>query len=315
MSKVCFGCGVKLQCDDINKEGYIPKEKIDNSIYCQRCYRIMHYGVNKVENTPKSVDNIINNINKNRKFGLFITDLININKELIKIYHRIKGPKLLIINKSDLIDQSIRFDKIISNLKDIYSIKEDIMIISSNSGYGIKNLINYLLDNKIKEVYLLGETNAGKSSLINKMIDILNSNVNKITTSNFSNTTLDFLRIKLSDELVVIDSPGFFIEEKDASNKLINPKIYQMKANEIIKIDNYYIEFNSNTPIVIYLNKEVKINKYFKDIDLNNKIPLDYDSDLIIKGLGFIHIKNKGEIKINTLDKIEVRKSVLKDYE
>ena len=315
MSKVCFGCGVKLQCDDINKEGYIPKEKIDNSIYCQRCYRIMHYGVNKVENTPKSVDNIINNINKNRKFGLFITDLININKELIKIYHRIKGPKLLIINKSDLIDQSIRFDKIISNLKDIYSIKEDIMIISSNSGYGIKNLINYLLDNKIKEVYLLGETNAGKSSLINKMIDILNSNVNKITTSNFSNTTLDFLRIKLSDELVVIDSPGFFIEEKDASNKLINPKIYQMKANEIIKIDNYYIEFNSNTPIVIYLNKEVKINKYFKDIDLNNKIPLDYDSELIIKGLGFIHIKNKGEIKINTLDKIEVRKSVLKDYE
>ena len=29
MSKICYGCGSKLQYKDLDKEGYIPKDKYD----------------------------------------------------------------------------------------------------------------------------------------------------------------------------------------------------------------------------------------------------------------------------------------------
>ena len=315
MNKIWFRYGIKIQWYDELKEVYIPKEKIDNSTYCQRCFRIIHYGINKDTKEPKSTDNIISNINSNAHFVIFLTDLININEELIKIYHKINKPKLMVISKSDLIPQSIRFDKIINNLKDIYNIKEDIKIISSNSGYGVNNLINYLLDNNIKEVYLLGETNAGKSSLINKMMDMIGSNLNKITTSDTSNTTLDFLRIKLSDDLTIIDSPGFYIEKRDSDNSLINPLIYQMKKGESLKIDNYYLNFSENANIVLYLNKKVNVSKYFKEIELENKLNIINESDLIIKGLGFINFKENCIIKTNIDRNLEIRRSIIKRYE
>ena len=41
MTKYCKGCGVLLQNEDENALGYVPT--LDAS-YCQRCYRIRHYG-------------------------------------------------------------------------------------------------------------------------------------------------------------------------------------------------------------------------------------------------------------------------------
>ena len=41
MTKYCKGCGARLQNDDENAIGYVPT--LDSS-YCQRCYRIRHYG-------------------------------------------------------------------------------------------------------------------------------------------------------------------------------------------------------------------------------------------------------------------------------
>lgn len=41
MTKYCKGCGVLLQNEDENALGYVPT--LDTS-YCQRCYRIRHYG-------------------------------------------------------------------------------------------------------------------------------------------------------------------------------------------------------------------------------------------------------------------------------
>ena len=53
MNKICFGCGAKLQSVDKEKIGYIPENKIDNSSYCMRCFRMIHYGEQAVVNTPK----------------------------------------------------------------------------------------------------------------------------------------------------------------------------------------------------------------------------------------------------------------------
>ena len=129
MNKICFGCRAKLQSESPNEEGYIPKEKLETSTYCLRCFRIMHYGKNVEFNAPKEVKSIVNNINKNAKYVLFLTDLITLNEEIIKIFKSIKAPKLLVISKSDIIPKSIIFKNVINSLKSIYNIQDDIKII------------------------------------------------------------------------------------------------------------------------------------------------------------------------------------------
>ena len=42
--KKCKGCGVKLQNDDPKKTGYVTSIEQD---YCQRCFRLTHYGDTK----------------------------------------------------------------------------------------------------------------------------------------------------------------------------------------------------------------------------------------------------------------------------
>ena len=117
----------------------------------------------------------------------------------------------MVISKCDLILKNIRREKIISFIKNYYQIKEDIKLISSLNNYGVEALTDYLEDREIDYIYFVGLTNSGKSSLINKLIELNDTNLNQLTTSYIPNTTLDFIRIKIKDNNV-IDSPGFIID-------------------------------------------------------------------------------------------------------
>ena len=46
--KKCAGCGIELQFEDKNREGYVPEEKFmtEENLLCQRCYKIKNYGQN-----------------------------------------------------------------------------------------------------------------------------------------------------------------------------------------------------------------------------------------------------------------------------
>jgi len=317
MNKVCFGCGCVLQSDNELNPGFIPSNKLDNANYCKRCFRLTHYGEISNNELEKSTKSILDNINKDNIFKIFIVDFLNINNNTINIFNKIKGNKLLLISKVDLINKSMNKDRIISRIKNIYNINSDIKYISGINDYGVNSLINYLNDKKINKAYIVGPTNSGKSTLINKLISIYNPKLNKLTISNKRNTTLEFIRINL-DNLILIDSPGFLIGDYNLKSKyknIIKPKTFNMKNNEVLFINKFYIKFNNSTSVTIYTYDELVCKKYYKDIKFDYEMNISKNNDLCINGLGILNIKNDNNISISGLDKelISIRNSIFGD--
>ena len=314
MNKICFGCGSTLQSINELEQGYVSTDKINDAKYCKRCYRLTHYGELINNDNEKSIKTIIDTVNKDNTFKIYIVDFLNINNNTIDIYNKIKGNKLFLISKIDLISNSININRIIENIKKVYNIYS-VKCISTLKKYGINNLINYLDINNIKKCTILGPTNSGKSSFINKLIELYNPKLNKLTISNRRNTTLEFINIKLNNNLTIIDSPGFLIKDYGLKSKyknIIKPITFNMKTNEVLCIDKFYIKFSNNTSITIYSYENIYVKKYYKEINFDYNIDTDKNTDLCINGFGILSIKEKNNISIFNLDKelFSIRKSI-----
>ncbi len=321
MNKICYGCGAILQTDDKDKKGYIPEKKINDAKYCMRCFRMMHYVDEAKFSTPKDAKEIINKINKDKRFVIFLVDFLNINDEVIKLFKSIKQRKLLIINKCELLPPSISPQSIYNYIVEHYDIKDPIRIKGGTTNHGVTVIKRFLEDNYIKEAYVLGLSNSGKSTLINDMMKVMGTNKTKINVSAKANTTLDFIRLELSKDLLLIDSPGFILEnslEEDLSGKNIKEYIIQVRENETISIldGKYFFKFEEKTPINFYTYAKCTnpIHKYHKLVDgLKTRIELPKGKcvDIVIKGIGFIRVK-KGCVISSTIPKkyIEIRESI-----
>lgn len=332
MNKKCTGCGSVLQTKNNKEKGYIKEDKYDNSTYCERCFKIIHYNEKIVTELTNINEYIIKEVNKKAKYVYFLIDFLNINSETIDTYKKIKVPKTLIVSKLDIIPKSIKDNKIISFLKEEYSIKEEILFQSTKKNINTKRITSYLEQNNIKEAYILGYTNAGKSTLINKLSTLNDITDKQITTSLIPNTTIDFIKIRLSDNITIIDSPGFTLsstiykENEFDLIKKINPKsflkpaTYQLKdiASLIIE-DKIRIKSSISNNFTFYISNDILIERVFdKNTELLNEktltLEIPTNSDLIIKSLGFINIKKACTLTIysENQDLFEIRNSVFK---
>ena len=62
IQRKCKGCGAILQDIDENKPGFIPTIKEDSS-YCKRCYRMMHYNeLPKIIASNKDYEHVIDDV-------------------------------------------------------------------------------------------------------------------------------------------------------------------------------------------------------------------------------------------------------------
>lgn len=319
MTRICFGCGAKLQSVDKNDVGYIPENKILSSSYCMRCFRMTHYGENKNIQTLKNQDEIIDKINKTNKFVIFLIDFLNINTDVINLYKKITCNKMLVINKCELIPKHVDKSYLKEYISKTYNIKEMIKLKGGKNSHGATSILKYLSDFNISEAYLVGITNAGKSTLINDLIKATKTNANLATVNSKKNTTLDFIKVKLNNGITLIDSPGFIIENyinDDAINTDIKAISFNMKDHECLSIfeNKYYFLTEKRTPITLYTNilSNNTAKKIFRKIEnLDNEIKIDANTDVIIKGLGFMSFKKQTIIRTNIDSKyLELRKSI-----
>ena len=90
MNKKCCGCGAILQSEIIDGVGYVPKEKYDDAVYCQKCYKIKYYNQKSVTKLDDINNKILDRINGKKSFVYFLIDFINIFQEIFDVYNKIK---------------------------------------------------------------------------------------------------------------------------------------------------------------------------------------------------------------------------------
>ena len=304
--KKCLGCGIELQNENILANGYTPNLEND---FCMRCFKVKNYGENMTINTnQEEYINILNSISKTNDLVIYVVDVLNIGENLDSIKENLKNDIILVLNKKDVLPRSVKEEKIISYLKERYSFL-DIICISTFNNYNLDLLFKKIYQyKKSNDVYFVGETNAGKSSLINKLIRNYSFLEANLTISNMPETTLEKIKIKLNDDLTLIDTPGIvdsqniiqFVSPKYYkilnSKKEIKPKTFQISKHQSLIIEDFlridYLEGDRNS-FTFYVPNGLKVkrisSRHDKLTDLAYKEwEFKFHEDLVISGLGFI---------------------------
>ena len=262
---------------------------------------------------------ILDNI-KDDDLVVYVTSLLTLNMDYVNKFKKV----LLVLTKRDVLPKSIKDNKIINYIKDRYDNIEDIIIVSAYKKFNLDVLYNKLNKYNNKNIYFVGITNSGKSSLINEMIKSYNGYDGDITTSNFPSTTLGLvsktigsLNIKDTPGIVITDSIINYLDTKNIkkinSKKEIKPITFQIKGHGAILIDELIrIEYDTDvSSMTFYMANSLNI----KSISLNNprlkdlkevSYNVDNDKDIVIEDIGFIKCTNRMKVKIIYKDELHV---------
>lgn len=317
MIKKCLGCGVVFQDIEVTKEGYtldIEKE------VCERCFRLKNYG----EYKEVSLDNntykeILSDI-PNDALVVYLTSLLNINLDFVKDFKNV----IVVLTKKDLLPKSVKDYKLIDYVSKQINNFLEIEIISSVKNYNLDSLLSKIKKHcNNKDVYFVGMTNSGKSTLINKMIKNYSDNQTEVTTSIYPSTTLNKIEINL-DDFKIIDTPGLLSEgsilnclclkeiKKITPKKEIKPRSYQLKGKGSLVIENYArLDYYSDNNIVVYLANNLNITKMAHDnqrLKQSSKYSfnLENDKDIVIEDLCFIKFTKKCKVEIYSPLKVNI---------
>ena len=253
----CIGCGVKIQSEDQNKQGYLPKsvveKNIDGNLVCKRCFRLKNYNeVSDVQLGAEDFYQLIKTLSKKDALIVKVVDIFDFSGSWIEDVVDIVGNNkdiVLVANKLDLLPKSVKQNKVKQWLFKMLKAKgikvKDILLISAIKSQGVEEAASRIDELRNgKDVYIVGATNVGKSTFINKLIELTTGDKNVITTSHFPGTTLGMIEIPLDRATSIYDTPGIILDYDIAhyldaqSLKLVMPKkeikarVFQLNAEQ-----------------------------------------------------------------------------------
>lgn len=252
---VCYGCGVAIQTENPEGLGFAPPSSLNKeAVICKRCFRLKHYNeIQDVSLTDDDFIRILNSIGQTQGLVVKIVDIFDFDGSWLPGLHRFVGNNkvLLVGNKVDLLPKSVKPNKVINWMKqaakELGLKPEDVFLISADKGTGVKELAQAIEEYRDeKDVYVVGCTNVGKSTFINRIIREFSGEEDVITTSQFPGTTLDMIDIPLDNGASLFDTPGIinrhqmahFIDKKElkviSPKKEIKPKIFQLNEGQTL---------------------------------------------------------------------------------
>lgn len=340
----CKGCGIELQTLDPNKIGYVLNE---NQEYCQRCFRLAHYGDTTHLNNSHVNNKMIYDIYNKYANGLFVViidildALILDSDDILDVFKDYNV--LLIVNKTDLLPANIKDEKInrlfskqLFNLNKRYPNIRGAILSNKFEHEFNDQFFAALQDLKAKTVVFAGRANAGKSSLINKLL-----HTNDLTTSMYPGTTLDEVEIDYKD-YIFIDTPGLvdinnysthLNSEKYKLSKIektIKPQVFQLFEPQsyfyegLLRLDikpkkqgsvSFYINNTNEIHRTRLDNADNYYEKHYSEFKLRVKplVKTEYKINnskiLVIKGLGFVKINGECEVELYSLQNVKIYES------
>jgi len=324
--KYCIGCGIKLQDENMLLDGYTAS--IENDI-CTRCFRLRNYGEFQIvtRSNDEFID-ILKSVNETKDLVLYIVDLLNVENDINMIREYINNKIILVLNKRDVLPKSIKDEKLKGYFEATGLGYHDIIITSFNKNYNVDELFMMIKKYKSsKNVYVVGRTNVGKSTLINTLIKNYSDKEASLTISALPSTTLNKISVKLSDDLTLVDTPGLidrgniinYVDETMYKNIMpkneIKPKTFQIKEGQCLVIDEVfridYVEGERNS-FTVFVSNNLKVkrmnirgNERLRDLAVNS-YEVGYHQDLVINGLGFIKIVEKAKVSAYVDKNVEV---------
>ncbi|XP_051875537.1 nitric oxide-associated protein 1-like [Pristis pectinata] len=228
----CSGCGALLHCTDPSLAGYLPSEKYKEVMgvgpaalrraVCQRCFLLVHHQKALEVQVPLAeYQRLVGSIARHKALVLYMLDLLDLSgcSGLIPGLVPLLGKRntvLVLANKIDLIpaDNPRYLQRLRCQVLELCSqaglwtapqSKGDVHLISAKTGYGIETLISRLQSSWSYQgdVYLIGATNVGKSTLFNTLLqsDYCKSKapdvIQRATVSRWPGTTLNLLKFPI----------------------------------------------------------------------------------------------------------------------
>ncbi|GAB2024916.1 ribosome biogenesis GTPase YqeH [Lactovum odontotermitis] len=340
----CIGCGAIIQSENPEALGYVPKATLDKegiTVYCQRCFRLRNY--NEIAPASLSDDDfrrILLGIADKDALVVNVIDVFDLNGSMISGLSRYVGKNnlFLVANKRDILPKSVNDVKLTEWIKKqakASGIKaKDILVMSAKREYDVYTLLELIETyRRGRDVYIVGVTNVGKSTLVNAMIEHQLGLSDVVTTSRFPGTTLDKIEIPLDDECVLIDTPGIirkgqmahYLDPKDLSlispKKEIKPKTFQLDPGQTLffgGLARFDLIKSEKQGVTTYFDNELEIQRtklsgaddfYERHAGglLKPSVPeklvrkeftVKDKSDLVVAGLGWVCVPQKATVAV-----------------
>ncbi|KAL7487413.1 hypothetical protein ACHAW6_013018 [Cyclotella cf. meneghiniana] len=221
-------------------------------VLCKRCHGLQNFGTVEQKLRPGWTDEPTLSQEQFRKLLLplkqrtavilALVDLFDFSGSVLPELDEIAGdnPVILAANKADLLPSAmgqtraenwVRRELEYMNVKSIANIGGAVRLVSCKTGFGVAAMIEKAKSLAVDldcDIYVVGAANAGKSTLVNYLLDENNptksskfegkkraGNANKwkgsVTTSPLPGTTLKFIKIELGGGKLLYDTPGLLI--------------------------------------------------------------------------------------------------------
>lgn len=225
------------------------EELAKKKVICKRCHGLQNFGTVEKNLRPGWTDEPTLSQEQFRKLLMplqnkvaviiALVDLFDFSGSVLPELDKIAGhnPVILAANKADLLPSEmghvraenwVRRELEYLDVNSIANIGGAVRLVSCKTGYGISALMEKaqsLAEEKECDIYVVGAANAGKSTLVNYLLDedgaskkngkMRAGNANKwkgsVTTSPLPGTTLQFIKVNLSGGKVLYDTPGLLV--------------------------------------------------------------------------------------------------------